>query len=185
MQNPDTHNQNEESSTFNPFSWGILFFGFWCALKVTEQLTGLQEGISLVALIFSIILLLSIYIPPIREFLNSHKVRNILLPSVFNITVFLYILSWVTSLPSMQGGYMIVALVVGFLWLVTLIIVLVITIPNLIVRVASSLVFFIPGIIYLIRHLFYEGSYLVILGIILLFVAIKRPRWIYNRFPLF
>lgn len=182
MANPNTHNQNEKASTFNPFSWGILFFAFWSILQTIEQLTALQKGISWVLIVFSVILLFSVYISPLRRLLISRKAGSIILPVIFLVTIMTYTLSWVTSLPSMQGGYMAVALVIGFLWLVTLLVLLVRT-ARTIIGVLASIVLFIPGVIYLTRLLFYEGSYLIVLAVILLYVAMKKPAWIYNHFP--
>ena len=107
---------------FNPLSWGLLFFSLWLSLKTVDSMVSLgpfQRGLANVAIVVSIVMLFSI---PLTIWLRG-KLQTILrnanvMPSIFVITVSVYIMGWLTVIPSLKGLDITLAITIGFLWLV-------------------------------------------------------------------
>lgn len=166
---------------FNPLAWGILFFTFWLTLVALPLELNLgQKIVAWSTFGISGILWLSILLRPLREWMKSKRVKEIYLPSVFFISIGGYTISWVSSLPSIQLSNIPFAVYGGFIWLLTCILILVGSSSKK-VGIFGSLLFVIAGIYTIIQTNVLGGVILICFGLILLFIAIKRPSWLWHE----
>ena len=180
MKYNDNTNVNRIAS-FNPLAWGILFFTFWLSLRTISQLQTLQEILSWASLGLSGILWLSILIPPLADIFDKPRAKTVFLPLIFFVSITGYTFSWVGSLPGMEGFARDLSFILGFLWIVAYLLVLVRSTTRVIGILASS-TFVGFGIYHLIDSQIVGGAALLVLGIVLLVIATKRPR-IWRHFP--
>ena len=109
-------------STFNPLSWGVLFFSLWLSLKTVDSMVPLghfQRGLANVAIVVSIVIL---FLIPLTTWLRD-KLQTMLrnanaLPIIYVITVSVYAFGVLTVIPSLKGLDITLAITIGFLWLV-------------------------------------------------------------------
>jgi len=178
------YNENtnlDRTASFNPLAWGILFFVFWLSLRTVSQLQTLQEVISWSFLGLSGILWLSIPIPQLADIFDRPRVKTVFLPLIFFVSITGYTLSWVGTLPSMEGFARDLSIVLGFLWIVAYLLVLVRSTTR-VIGILASLTFVGFGIYHLVNSQIIGGATLLALGIVLLVIATKRPR-MWHHFP--
>lgn len=179
MHSSDSNTQ-QESTSFNPLAWGILFFTFWLTLKTIPQLSSLQNGLAWFSVVISFILWISIILPPWRKILQKPSVKRVYLPSIFLISLTAYVMSLVGSLPAMKGIDIDITVYFGFVWLATYLVILIRTSKQE-VGIAGGVLFAIAGIYHLVNSNIIGGIVLLVLGIIGIIIAIKRPKMLWHE----
>jgi hypothetical protein len=168
-------------SRFNPLAWGILFFTLWLKLRTAEELNTSQETISWAFLAVSVILFLSIVIPPLARIMSTKTAEQILIPTVFFLSIFSLIFAWAGDLKDMYeksitGLEIPVGVIFGFLWLIAYLMILThsISIHSRYFGIAFSAVYAIIGIYVIFTEPNkWGGVILIIIGAILCLVATK------------
>lgn len=107
---------NQPRLPFNLFSWGTLFFAFWLTLIAIPEV-----GINLrvIAWIFfgiSCILWLTTFIPFFDKYLKAEKTQQIILPWVFLISFFVWIVSSLTALEKVPESLRIIVPIGMLTW---------------------------------------------------------------------
>ena len=170
-----------DSNQYKPLAWGILFFTFWLTLMALPMEINLgQKIIAWSAFVMSWILWLSIIVRPLREMMKKRSMKQIYLPIIFFIFIIGYTVSWVGSLQGIQLSNMPFAVYGGFVWLLTYILVMVGSSSKK-VGIVGSLLYIIAGIYTLIQKNMLGGGILLCFGVILLWIAIKRPSWLWQE----
>jgi hypothetical protein len=109
---------------FNPVSLGILYLGFALSLWTNESTrNGLTVGIAIFFAVVSAGFLLSVYFQPIRKFMNA-RAAPIVLPLTFGAAILGFMLDWLPAFSSSSGIVLEVIVYFGFIWLVTILLVL-------------------------------------------------------------
>ena len=89
---------NRPRMSFNPFSWGTLFFTFWLTLITIPEVWSGFRVIAWLFFSFSCVLLLATFIPPFDKYFGAEKTQRIILPWVFLTAFFVWIVSSLTAL---------------------------------------------------------------------------------------
>lgn len=173
-------NTQQESGSFNPLAWGILFFTFWLTLKTIPQSSSLQNGLAWASIGVSLILWISIVVRPWREVLAKPRVKRVYLPSVFMISIAAYVVGWVGSFPGVKGTDLSIAVYFGFIWLITCLLIL-IRVSKRAVGIVGALLFPIAGIYHILNSNPIGGGTLIVLGIVGSIIAVKRPKWLWHE----
>jgi len=168
--NVDKH----ENRAFNPLAWGILFFSFWLSLRTIGEPQAMKIGFSWAFLGFSVILWLSIFVPPLRAILNHKYAVKFFLPIIFYVSIFTFVLGWVGSLANLEEHIRTLTIIFGFLWILAYLFIL-IRITNKPLGVIVSLVSIGLAIYRFIKGLNLAGIMLVLIGIVIFVIAIWRP----------
>jgi len=168
---------------FNPLAWGILTFNFWLTLQPLEKWDWPQKAIACFSLLLSIMLLLSIVIPPWNRLLDKPKVVRVIMPFLFTISILGYAISWLVKLPQLQGLAFNFTFWVGFLWFIAFAMVLIRNVNRVFGSVVSALLVIIGILYFTIGSNTIGGIFLVVFGILLLLLA-NRIINIWDRFQL-
>ncbi len=172
--NNDIQKDNKDNGVFNPIAWGILFFGFWLSLRTIGEPQDLQIGFSWAFLVFSVILWLSIFIPPLRDILNHKYSVKFFLPIIFYVSIFAFVLGWIGSWSSLEDCFRTLSIILGFMWILAYLFIL-IRITNRLPGIVVSVVFIGLAIYRFINGLILDGILLVVIGVVILVIAIWRP----------
>ena len=109
---------------FNPVSLGILYLGFALSLWTNESTrNGFTVGIAIFFAVVSAGFLLAVYFPPIRTFMNT-RAAPIVLPLTFAAAILGFMLDWLPAFSSSTGTVLEVIVYFGFIWLVTILLVM-------------------------------------------------------------
>ena len=120
----------KDDDKLNPLGWGTLFFTVWISLKVLEQLhpelkvTLFQIIMEWVFLAISLALLVAIYVPWWKNVLEKVAKNANVFPIVFIVSVAGYIFGLAPGF-SLQGSNQWIVVGIGFLWLITPLMVLI------------------------------------------------------------
>ncbi len=170
---------------FQPLAWGILFFTFWLSLRTISGIGAVQHRFAWFFLGLAGMLWLSIVIPPLGRFFANPKRTKIIMPLIFFVSLYAYVINWLISIKSIEGVTLEIAVVFGFLWIVAYLLVLISYVPMKFgIGVSSSLI----GLagFYFVKQATAEpllsAIILLSLGIVLLVITIKKPL-IYQKFP--
>jgi len=135
MNMPDVEPLDDDDDKLNPLGWGTLFFTVWISIKVLEELntkkikitpfqTDFQTGFGWLLLVVSVTLLVSIYCIRWRDILKKFTKKFYPFPAVVILSIISFILGWVPGF-ALKGSDQWLVGVIGFLWLVTPILVLI------------------------------------------------------------
>jgi hypothetical protein len=180
MSNDTTQKEKEEKYELNPLSWGMLFFTFWLTLIVLPvEVTIWQRILAWFCFGLSVLLLIAIYVPWLRDQYKKPTIESIVLPVVFEITMASFVIGFITSLTGMAEPIRSITIYGGFIWFVTYLFVL-IRASNKGIGVLASVVFFGYGI-YLVSQAqnapdMVAGIVSMLLGIVSAYIAIRRPK---------
>jgi hypothetical protein len=183
MSNDRTQKDKEEKYGLNPLSWGMLFFAFWIALVVLPvEATVWQIRLAWFCFGLSVLLLIAIYVPWLRDQYKKPGIRSIVFPIVFEITVSSFVIGFVTGLTEVAGFIRNIIGYGGFIWIVTYLVIL-IRASHKGIGILASAVFFGYGI-YLVARAqndpdMVAGILSMLLGIFSGYIAIKRPKWLW------
>jgi hypothetical protein len=91
-----TKKQSKEKADgdFNPLSWAITFFTMWYTLLTIHS----NPGFGRICFVISCILLISVYVQPIKTILASSEFINLILPVIFILSVFTLIFGVILAL---------------------------------------------------------------------------------------
>ena len=162
---------------FNPVSFGILYLGFALSLWTNESTrNGLTVGIAIFFAVVSAGFLLSVYFPPIRTFMNT-RAAPIVLPLTFAAAILWFMLDWLPAFSSSSGIVLEVIVYFGFIWLVTILLVMYRDVKYEILRVLFMFFF-----IFAAALKFYDqslvgniaGATLLVIVILMYLVATRR-----------
>lgn len=103
---------------FNPFAWGTLFFTFWLTLITIPNIGTPQTVIAWVFFGLSCFLWLATFIPPLDKPIGAPITQQTILPWVFLVSVFVWVVGSVTALPRVPESIQIIVPVGTLLWLV-------------------------------------------------------------------
>lgn len=117
-----SHGQKQDAG-FNPLASGILFFTLWLTIQALSDLPDFQKSFSWLLFSLSIIVWASIPWGWLRRLLNTENASQIILPLVFELTIAGYIIGWLGILKEVRGTVSTLAIAVGFVWLITYIMV--------------------------------------------------------------
>lgn len=176
--------QKEEKYEINPLSWGMLFFAFWLSLMVLPiELNILQKILAWFCFGLSVLLLIAIY-SRLRDQYKKPKIKRIVLPVVFEITVASFVVGFISSLSSLNEILRQVVIYFGFIWVVTYLFVL-IRASNKGIGIIASLVFIVDGA-YLASHAtnspdMIAGAVSILIGLFSGYIAVKRPQWFWHE----
>ena len=133
LNTPDVEPLDDHDDKLNPLGWGTLFFTVWISIKVLQELNtkkitpfqaGFQNGFGWLLLVVSVALLVSIYFPRWRDILKKFTKKFYPLPAVVILSIIGFILGWVPGF-ALKGSDQWLVGVIGFLWLITPILVLI------------------------------------------------------------
>jgi hypothetical protein len=149
----------EDDEKLNPLGWGTLFFTVWISLKVLEQLHP-QMKVTLTIFLFqlallaiSAALLLAIYHVGWREILEKFTKKFYVFPIVYVISVLGYMFGLVPGF-SLHRLDQWVVIIIGFLWLITPIIVVIARFSRPLLRGTISTFISVYSLSYLVAHRF-------------------------------
>jgi hypothetical protein len=185
MSNDTTQKEKEEKYELNPLSWGMLFFTFWIALIVLPvEVTIWQIIFAWFCFGLSVLLLIAIYVPWLREQYKRPSIKGIVLPIVFEITMVSFVIGFVTSLTGTTGLVRNIIFYGGFIWFVSYLLIIIRAV-NKRIGVIASVVFFGYGI-YLVAQArdtphTIAGIVGMLIGIVIAYVAIKRPKSLWHE----
>lgn len=186
MSNDTAQKEKEEKHGLNPLSWGMLFFAFWLALIVWPVEVDVVPKTILTWFCFglSALLLIAIYIPWLREQYERPRIKSVVLPIVFEITIASFVVAFITSLNGMEECIRSITIYGGFIWVVTYLLIL-IRVSNKGIGILASVVFLGRGI-HLVSQAQNEpdmvaGIVSMLLGIVSGYIATKRPKWLWHR----
>jgi hypothetical protein len=170
---------------FNPLAWGILFFSFWLSLRTIGEIGAVQQGFAWFFLGLAGMLWLSIAIPPLGKSLANPNRTKLLVPIIFFVSMFAYMINLLNSIKYIEGPTLQIAMIFGFLWIVAYLVVLIRNVErNVGISISLSLIGL--AVYYFSRPPTAEpllsAIILLALGIVLLVTTIKKPA-IYQRFP--
>lgn len=186
MSDDTMQKEKEGKYGLNPLSWGMLFFTFWLALIVLPVEVDVLIKTILAWFCFglSVLLLIAIYIPQLRDQLKKPTIKSIVLPIVFEVGISGFILGFITSLNGMEEWIRSITVCGGFIWVVTYLFIL-IRASHRGIGVLASAVFFGRGI-----HLVLQagnapdvggGIVSILLGIVGGYIAVRRPDWLWHE----
>jgi hypothetical protein len=185
MSNDTTQKEKEEKYELNPLSWGMLFFTFWLTLIVLPvKVTIWQIILAWFCFGLSVLLLIAIYVPWLRKQYRKPSIRGMVLPIVFDITMASFVIGFVTSLTGTKGVIRNIIVYVGFIWVVTYLLILIrASIKG--IGILASVVFFGYGI-YLMAQANDEphmitGIVSTLIGIVMGYISIKRPKCLWHE----
>lgn len=135
-----SHEQKQDAS-FNPLASGILFFTLWLTIQALSDLPGSHKSLSWLLFSLSLIVWASIPWGWLRRLLNTESASRIILPLVFELTIAGYIIGWLGILKEIRGAVSTLAIVVGFVWLTTYIMVAVARLTKPCLRAFICMVF--------------------------------------------
>lgn len=167
-------------SDFNPLSWSILFFSLWYTIKTLHN-----DSYNLFAWFLfgmSIILLGSIYWDWLYKILNSPRSVQMILPTIFILTIASSIFGVLLALKDLSNLEQLVASILLLLLLGTCIAILISTFKKLIFRIVGCILIIILSIIRFI-YFGFDGSWPMILMVILSVWATIAPGK-FSRIPL-
>ncbi len=166
--------KSNRMSKFDPLAWGMLFFTLWLVTKTIGEPNTSQELVSYAFLIVSGLLFLSIIIPPLARLMTTKTTEQILLPTIFSMSILGFALGWLGSLKDVVGWELHVGILFGFLWLIAYLMVLIRIAPRNL-GIALSVICFILGIRVLVAEAaIWEGVILMAIGVIICLVAIRK-----------
>jgi len=163
----------------------MLFFSFWLTLiTLSVKITIWQTILAWFCFGLSVLLLVAIYVPWLREQYRKPNIKGTVLPIVFDITMASFIIGFVTSLTGTEAVIRNVIVYVGFIWVVTYLLIL-IRASNKGIGGLASVVFFGYGI-YLAAQANDEshmitGVVSILIGIVMGYISIKRPKWLWHE----
>lgn len=185
MSDDSAQKEKEEKYGLNPLSWGMLFFTFWLTLIVLPMEVDIRR-IILAWFCFglSVILLIAIYVPWVRDQYKKASIKSLVLPIVFEITMGSFVIGFITSLDGMSRIIQNIIVYGGFIWVVTYLLIL-IRASHKGIGVLTSLAFFGYGI-YVVgqaRNASYTtaGIVAMLIGIVVGYIAVKRPKWLWHE----
>jgi len=185
MSNDTTHKEGEEKYQLNPLSWGMLFFTFWLTLSVLPvEATIWQTILAWFCFGLSVLLLVAVYVPWLRDQYKKRRIEGIVLPIVFEITMAGFVIGFVTSLEGADHAIRSIVVYMGFIWLMTYILIL-IRASHKGIGILAGVAFFGYGI-YLVAQArttpnTIAGIVSMLIGMIIAYIAIKRPKWLWHE----
>ena len=179
---------NRRVLPFNPFSWGTLFFTFWLTLITIPEVGLSLKVIAWIFFGFSCILCLATFTPPLDKFLGAGKAQQIILPWIFLISVFVWIIGSLTSLEKVPGSLRIIVPIGMLTWLFAYMVIMLWSIKDKRRGVWTgyriSCIFIVIGLIRFFQTVHPVVPWtLIVIGIGLCFVTIFRFK-IGREFPL-
>ncbi|OGO23245.1 MAG: hypothetical protein A2Z28_00715 [Chloroflexi bacterium RBG_16_51_9] len=171
---------SKQDISFNPLSWGILFFTLWLTVQALNTTTSSQKNFSWFFLGLSIIALVSIPWRWLRNLLNSQRASQIILPIVFELTVAGYVIGWVGMLKDVHGAVLALTVAIGFIWLIVYIMVAAAKFVKPYFRALTCAIFLLAWIYFFIQSGL-SGSWPLIIVTAAVFWASIKPqqfRWI-------
>jgi hypothetical protein len=185
MSNDTAQKKKEEKYELNPLSWGMLFFTFWLTLIVLPlKVTIGQIILAWFCFGLSVLLLTAIYVPWLRKQYKKPSIRGMVLPIVFDITMASFIIGLATSLTGTKGVIRYIVVYIGFIWVVTYLLILVrASIKG--IGILASVAFFGYGIYLMAQandesHMI-SGIVSTLIGIVMGYISIKRPKWLWHE----
>ncbi len=173
-------NGQKQDAGFNPLAGGILFFILWLTIQALSNLPDSQKTFSWLLFSLSIVAWASIPWGWLRRLLSTQNASQIILPLVFELTVAGYIIGWVGILKEVKGTVLTLAVAVGFVWLITYIMVAVAKLAKPYLRAFICIIFL--GIwVYYCTKSGIMGSWPLIIIIVAVSWASIKPekfRWI-------
>jgi len=185
MSNDTTQKEKEEEYELNPLSWGMLFFTFWLTLIVLPvEVTIRQTILAWFCFGLSVLLLIAIYVPWLRDQYKKQRMKSMVLPLVFEITMAGFIIGFVNSLTGTEGFTRNIIGYGGFIWVVTYLLIL-IRASHKGIGILASVAFFGYGI-YLVEQAknmpsTISGIVGMLIGIVIAYIAIKRPKGLWHK----
>lgn len=176
---------SEKEYELNPLSWGMLFFAFWLSLIISPvEMSISQIIIAWFCFGLSIILWISIFIPWLRAQYKKTAVKKTIIPIVFEITIASFVIGFISSVSEMNEIIRNIVIYFGFIWVVTYLLIL-IRASNKGIGIIVSLVFIVNGA-YLISNAkntpdLIAGIVSILIGITSVFIAIRRPKWLWHE----
>ena len=168
-----------KSNDFNPVSLGILYLGFALSLWTNESTrNGLTVGIAIFFAVVSAGFLLSVYFPPIRTFMNT-RAAPIVLPLTFAAAILGFMLDWLPAFSSSSGTVLEVIVYFGFIWLVTILLVMYRDVKYEILRVLFMVFFMFAAALKFYDHSLVgniAGATLLVIVILMYLVVTGRVR---------
>lgn len=171
---------SKQDMSFNPLSWGILFFTLWLTVQALNTLPDFQKNFSWFFLGLSIVALVSIPWNWLRKLLNTQRASQIILPVIFELTVAGYIIGWVGMLKDMHGAVLGLAVAIGFIWLIVYVMVAAAKIVKPYLRALICTIFFGVWVYYFVNTGL-SGSWPLIVVMVAVFWASTKPqqfRWV-------
>jgi len=177
--------KNGGPNLFSPVAWGVVLFSFWISLQAIPGATAIVRGLSWFYFGTSAVLWVSIFSRDLRDLLTRRSLAGFLLPVVFFVSPLAFAIALVQSLGLLEGVAKHLLIAVGNLWMFAYLAVLVRFIAGRVGRIAGivpSAILIAIGVYTMVRSDLLGGVILVVLGIILVLIAVFRPR-IWHGWP--
>jgi hypothetical protein len=163
--------------TFNPVSVGVLYFGFtlslWDTIKADSLLTYV---VPVLTFLVSAAFIMAVFNQPVRKFLNI-RATPVILPLTSWTLLLSFILDWLPAFPHTTEISWQVLAYFGFLWFITILLVMYRDVIWEPVRILSIIFFLIAAGIQ-IHDLnivgYIGGAILLLIAIVMYFVATER-----------
>ncbi len=172
--------------SFNPFSWGSLFFTSWLTLITIPNMGTNQIVIAWIFFGLSCLLWLSTFIPPLDKPIASPIAQRIIIPLVFVASVFVWLMGSLTTLPQVPQSLQIIVLVGTILWSVAYMATIIWSSKVLggPVGIVIPVLMIVLGVTYFFReHNPFQPWLVIALGVALLIITLFRNK-IGRKFPL-
>lgn len=167
------NSERKRLSSFDPLIWGMFFFIVWLIVRTLADLTVFMEIISWSFLAISILLFLSIFIPPIAKLMNKENIRSVVMQIMFTLTPLVFALGFLGNVLDVNNIEKNITIIFGILWIIAWQIILV-RLAGKILGGFFALLYFYAGINVLITGGNTLGAiFILIIGVIQILVAIK------------
>lgn len=174
--------------SYNPIAWGTLFFTFWLTLITIPKANMGQIVIAWIFFSLSCLLFLAIFIPPLDKPLSQPIVQQSILPTVFIISIFVWVIGSLTVLPNVPKPYQIIVAAGTLLWMIAYLTITVWSIKQkktaTWLGIGTSVVVIALGITDLFHKVLQAEPWVtIIIGIVLLLITLSKSK-IGREFPL-
>lgn len=157
----ERHEENVDER-FNPLAWAITFFTIWYTLLAIHN----NQGFGWACFGMSVVLLVSVYVRPLRRYLSSPRFINLIFPAIFILTLAAFIFGVILTLPDLSNTARIVALSFTCVILGTFLAVEISQVKGTAVRIIGSIItvtIFTSYFIFRFKDFGFEGNWPLIL----------------------